>query len=194
MLKMFSYSWSFWSVAPRCSLWAACGREPLAVSLHNPWILCPEHHSVHCIVFASLHVRSVPSVSSAGFLLHMGRDHSRSFYNQEGIYCFTSLLYGRRYLFYSTVKVIHEQGWNMILIFIQAELKITAIDLLSLSESKGWGETAGLNYGSCFLDWNGIPESEVLQVSTVLMMLQSHVLDLYRSFWSLWSSQTYSTM
>lgn len=69
--------------------WAACGREPLAAPLHNPWVLCPEHHSVHCTVFAALHVRSVPSVSSAGFLLHIGRDHPCSFYNQEGIYCFT---------------------------------------------------------------------------------------------------------
>lgn len=68
---------------------AACGREPSAAPQHNPWVLCPEHHSVRCTVFASSHVRSATLVFSAGFLLHMCRTHACSFHKQEQIYCFT---------------------------------------------------------------------------------------------------------
>lgn len=107
------------------------------------------------------------------------------FITRRGFIALHALFNRSRSLFYSTAKVIQEQGWNMIFIFSQAELKITAVDfLLSISESKGWGKTSGLNYGSCFQDWNGIPESKVLWVDTVLVMLQSNLLNLFWSFWS----------
>lgn len=173
-----------------------CRTDLLAAPLHNPWILCPEHHSIHCTVFAHLCMwdQFLPFLVLASFCTWVGTIPA-PFITRRGFVGLPALLCGSRYLFYATVKVIHEQGWNMILIFIQAELKITAIDLLlSLSEGKGWGGAAGMSYGSCFLDWNGIPESEVLCVSTVLMLLQSHVLNLYWSFWSSCSSETYFTM
>lgn len=193
MLKVFC-SWSSWSSAPMCSLGLPAGESPwqhpyiipglsaqnITLSIAQCLQLCMWDQFLQFLLLASFCtlVGTIPA----------------PFITRRGFIALHSLLYGNRYLFYSTIKVIHEQGWNMILIFIQAELKITAVDLLlSLSESKGWGGVAGLSYGSCFLDWNVIPKSEVLWVNMVLMMLQSHVLNLYWSFWSSCSSQTYFT-
>lgn len=179
---MLSHTWSFWSMAPMCSLWGLLERalgstsiiipgfstQSITLSIAQCLHLCMRDQFLQFLLLASfcIWVRTVlsPIITGRGFItLHV-------------------LFNGSRNLFYSTAKVIHEQGWNMTLISIQTELKTTADSLLSLSERKGWGEATGLSYGSCFLDWNGIPESEVLWVSTVLMMLQSHILNIFWGF------------
>lgn len=191
---MLSHTWSFWSMAPMCSLGGLLERALGSTSIIIPGFstqsitlstaqclhLCMRDQFLQFLLLASfcIWVRTVlsPIITGRGFItLH-------------------ALFNGSRNLFYSTAKVIHEQGWNMTLISIQTELKTAADSLLSLSERKGWGEATGLSYGSCFLDWNGIPESKVLWVSTVLMMLQSHILNIFWGFWSSCSPQTYFTM
>lgn len=139
--------------------WAACTRKPEAApsitSGFSPrTFLCPLHT-------VSLFTYKICSFSFFCCLPHA------PFITRRGFIALHALFNRSRYLFYSIAKVIQAQGWNMIFIFSQAELRITAVGfLLSISESKGWREASGLNYGSCFQDWNSIHESKVMWVSS----------------------------
>lgn len=194
MLKMFSHTWSFRSMASHELTLGPAGESPWQ---HLNIIPGFSAQSITLPIVQCLHLctrdRFLQFLPLASFCI-LVRTVLSPMISRRGFITLQVLFNGSRNLFYSTAKVIHEQGWNMTLISIQVELKTMADLLLSLSESKGRGEATGLSYGWCFLDWYGILECEVLWVSTVLMMLQSHILNIYWSFWSPCSPQTYFTM